>query len=142
MKYVVDASVGLKWLLTEADSDRARQLRDDCRAGTHELLAPELFTTEIGNALLMAERRGRIGRGDGAALLADLLTCLPRLRSARMRLLTRAYEIAEQTQRTIYDCLYVALAEREQCEFVTADMRLVNSVQPLCQFVIDLSSLP
>jgi len=26
----------------------------------------------------------------------------------------------------VYDCLYVALAEREQCRVVSADKRLVN----------------
>jgi predicted nucleic acid-binding protein len=28
----------------------------------------------------------------------------------------------------VYDCLYVALAERETCQLITADQRLVNSL--------------
>ncbi len=40
-----------------------------------------------------------------------------------------------------YDCLYVALAEREGCELVTADERLLNSLGRQFPFVIPLSSL-
>jgi predicted nucleic acid-binding protein len=42
----------------------------------------------------------------------------------------------------IYDCLYVALAEREGCDFVTADQKLVANLQPHFPFVVPLSSLP
>jgi predicted nucleic acid-binding protein len=42
----------------------------------------------------------------------------------------------------VYDCLYVALAEREGCELVTADGRLVRNLQPRFLFVVSLASLP
>lgn len=57
-------------------------------------------------------------------------------------LLPRAQEIAKQHRRSVYDCLYVALAEREQCEFVTADGKLVNALQAAFPFVTHLASLP
>jgi predicted nucleic acid-binding protein len=142
MKFVIDASIGFKWEVVETDSDKATRLRAEYHQGIHELLAPELFSTEIANALLMAERRGRILPGQGAVFLADLLTTRPRLRPARIRLLTRAFEIAEQTRTTVYDCLYVALAEREQCELVTADDRLVRSLQGAFPFIRTLASMP
>ena len=31
----------------------------------------------------------------------------------------------------VYDCLYVALAERKACELVTADLRLVTNLGTL-----------
>jgi hypothetical protein len=40
MKYVLDASVALKWVLTEPDSSKALSIRDDFRKQVHELLAP------------------------------------------------------------------------------------------------------
>jgi predicted nucleic acid-binding protein len=43
-----------------------------------------------------------------------------------LALLPRAYELSSQMRIGVYDCLYVALAEREQCELVTADQRLVT----------------
>ena len=40
------------------------------------------------------------------------------------------WEIAEpHSAASVYDCLYVALAEREQCDLVTADQRLINNLQ-------------
>jgi predicted nucleic acid-binding protein len=57
-------------------------------------------------------------------------------------LLRRAFEIASQMRVGVYDCLYVALAEREACACVTADDRLVRNLQPTFPFVVSLGSLP
>ena len=57
MKYVLDASVALKWVLTEADSAKAISLRDDFRKQLHEFLAPDVFPVEVAHALTRAERR-------------------------------------------------------------------------------------
>ena len=142
MRYVIDASTGFKWEVAEPHSDKAQQLRDDFRNAVHELLAPDLFPTEVANALLVAERRGRLLPGQGPVLLADVLTTLPQIHPALPDLVPRAYAIAELTKASVYDCLYVALAERENCEFITADDKLVKKLQPHFPFAIPLSSLP
>ena len=41
-----------------------------------------------------------------------------------MPILYRAYEISSQARSGVYDCVYLALAEREGCEFITADESL------------------
>jgi predicted nucleic acid-binding protein len=41
----------------------------------------------------------------------------------------------------VYDCLYVALAEREGYELVTADTRLMNSLLPFYAFIRFLDSV-
>jgi predicted nucleic acid-binding protein len=43
---------------------------------------------------------------------------------------------------SVYDCLYVALAEREKCELVTADDKLIKNLTPQFPFIVPLSSLP
>jgi hypothetical protein len=43
MKHVLDASVGIKWVMNEIDSAKARQLRDDFRSRIHDLIAPRLI---------------------------------------------------------------------------------------------------
>jgi predicted nucleic acid-binding protein len=58
-----------------------------------------------------------------------------------MGLLKRALEIASQASIGVYDCLYVALAERAGCELLTADDRLVRALQPRFPFITALSSL-
>ncbi len=44
-------------------------------------------------------------------------------------LLLDAYALATSLKRTVYDCLYLALADKLKCPFLTADERLVNAVK-------------
>lgn len=141
MKYVIDCSTALKWVLMEPDRDKAILLRDDFRNGINQLIAPDLFPVEVGNALLIAERRKLIAPGDGAIGFANVMQTPPLLHGAGP-LLARAYAIAHRYQRTVYDCLYVALAESEQCKLVSADDKLVNGLQATFPFVVSLSSMP
>ena len=60
MKYILDSSVGFKWVVIEQDTQKARALRDDYRNAIHELHSPDVFPIEIGHALTWAERQGRI----------------------------------------------------------------------------------
>jgi predicted nucleic acid-binding protein len=60
MKYVLDASVALKWVLTEPDSPKALSVRDDFRTQVCELLVPDIFPVEVAHALTRAERKGLI----------------------------------------------------------------------------------
>lgn len=139
MRYVLDASVGLKWELPEPDSDKSGRLRDGFRNGVHELIAPESFTLEIAHGLTKAERQGRIS--DATALWLDAMTTCPDL-FPFAPLMYRALQIAKQARIGVYDCLYVALAEREGCELVTADDRLVRALQPTFPFITSLSTFP
>jgi predicted nucleic acid-binding protein len=51
-------------------------------------------------------------------------------------------DISSQTRSGLYDCLYVALAEREGCELVTDDQKLIANLKPLFPFIVPLASLP
>jgi predicted nucleic acid-binding protein len=42
--------------------------------------------------------------------------------------------LALKTNAGLYDCMYVGLAEREKCEFFTADDRLIRILQGQTQF--------
>jgi predicted nucleic acid-binding protein len=141
MKYVLDSSVALKWVLAEPDSPKAKQLRDDFRNHIHELLAPEVFQVEIAHALTRAERRGRITPPQAGIFWSDIMSTPPRLDPSGP-LIPRAIQISSAAHIGVYDCLYVALAEREGCEFVTADSRLVNILRSRFSFVIELSVVP
>jgi len=141
MKYVLDSSVAFKWVVFEADSDKARQLRDDFQKAVHELISPEVFTAELAHALTRAERQGRLTAGEALALWTDVMTTPPQLLPCAP-LTPRAIEISSKMRVGIYDCLYVALAEREKCALVTADDKMVKNLQPHFPFIVPLSSLP
>ena len=54
--FVVDASVGVKWVLSEPDSDRARALLQASARGEAELLVPDVYVTEVSNVLWKRSR--------------------------------------------------------------------------------------
>lgn len=139
MRIILDSSVAFKTLVPEKESDKATKLLDEYRQGIHELLAPDILPVEVGHALTRAERQGRVSPTNGYALWSGLMAdCIPLV--PYLLLMPRAYALSSQTRIGVYDCLYVALAEREGCELVTADQRLVNTFQG--QFpVIPLSTL-
>jgi predicted nucleic acid-binding protein len=141
MRYVLDSSVALKWVLPEPDSPTAVALRDNFRMAAVELLSPEVFPIEVAHALARAERRKILSPPEGTQRLADVLRTLPSLHPY-LPLLARAFEIASNMRIGVYDCLYVALAEQEKCDLVTADDKLVKNLQPLFPFIKALASFP
>jgi predicted nucleic acid-binding protein len=54
--------------------------------------------------------------------------------------LARAYELSLQTRGSIYDCLYLAVAEDQDCSFVTADTRFINNMNKSSN-IIHISSI-
>lgn len=140
MRYVLDSSVAFKWSVPETDSDKALRLGDDFRAGVHDLLAPDIFPQELAHALTRAERQGRIVVGQAELFWGDVMTTPPRP-YASLPVTARAIDISSRLRIGVYDCLYVALAEREGCEFVTADDKLVKNLRAYFSFVVALSTL-
>ncbi len=141
MRYVLDSSVALKWVISETDSARAIRLRNEYTSGVHELLAPDIFPAEVANSLVSAERQKRIRTGESAIFLNDILSTAPAIH-AHSALLVRAIEVAIAAKRAVYDCIYLALAEAEGCEFVTADDQFARAVRKAFPFVISLVALP
>src|SRR5947207_899230 len=135
-RYVIDSSVAFQWAVSEPDSAKALQLRDDYRNAVRELLAPDPFVPEIGNALVVAERHGRIPAGVGAQLYRDILQSRPILYASLPDLAPRAHAISVSSVAGVYDCLYVALAEREGCEFVTVDIKLAKNLGKQFPFIV------
>ncbi len=140
MRYVLDSNIAVKWVLTETDSDKARLLRLAFQNQIHELLAPDVFPVEVAHGLAKAERRGIIPTGDADKLLTNVLATPPHFHPYLL-VLKIALEIASRARIGVYDCLYVALAQREGCELLTAADRLVRALQPTFPFVIALASL-
>jgi predicted nucleic acid-binding protein len=141
MKYVLDSSVALKWVLSEPDSGKAIRLRDEHKNALHELISPDIFTPEVANGLASAERKGRISTGEAAIFLHDIIRTAPAIRPTRL-LLIRAIEISLSTRQAVYDWLYLALAESEGCEMVSADDQFVRKLGPAFPLLIRLADLP
>ena len=124
---VVDSCVVVKWLVVEADSEVANRLIDESLAAGTELLAPESICLEVGNVLWTRFHRGLATAAEARQSL-DEFRSLPIILIACGPLLNDAMRLALDHDRSFYDCLFLALSLREDCPFVTADVRLVNAV--------------
>jgi predicted nucleic acid-binding protein len=120
MKFVVlDASVATKWYVKENDSDRAQQLIDRGLL----FLVPDIFFAEVANAIRKQHREDGQLDAESVRLAVDDLLVVGIEPVSSTILLSRAVEIALAIGHSTYDCLYVALAERWNLDFVTADSR-------------------
>ena len=121
---MVDASVGAKWWFPETHREAALRLRSPA----HDLHAPELFDLEVCSVVCKRIRRGEISVRDGARV-ADLLEQVPVRRHRDRELLRPALVIAYTTGRSLYDCLYLALAVILEARMVTADERFYRATR-------------
>ena len=123
--HVVDASVVVKWLVTEKFSDEAARLLK----GGSTLVAPELVFAEAANALWALRRRGDIS-GEDAAAAVDALKAAPLAVPFSMPQLTAAAAgLAADIDHPVYDCFYLALAIQTGYPVVTADARFHDKVR-------------
>lgn len=127
MRYILDSNIARKWVLSEPDSPKALQLRDEFIKGLHELLAPDVFELEVAHALTRAERAGRIDVGDAGVLWSDVMTTPPQLVMSGL-LAPQAIAIASAARIGFYDCLYAHLADQEGCSLITADIKLQKNL--------------
>lgn len=119
---VVDASVAIKWLIDEDGSDAALALQ-----GT-ELAAPALLRIEAANVLRTLTARDRIAAATARELFALLQTAPVSVVEHDDRLEARALALALELDHPIYDCVYLALAERLAAVLVTADLRFLRRI--------------
>ena len=87
------------------------------------LVAPHLLDAEVGHALRRAVLRGLLPSSLALSALEDLAR-LQLIRHPHMALLPRAFELRDNA--TMYDALYLALAEILAVTFVTRDRRLAH----------------
>jgi predicted nucleic acid-binding protein len=138
MRYIVDASVALKWVMNETDAPIALRIRNQFRQSIHELIAPDVFVLETAHGLSKAERKAIVP--DCEILWLELMADCPEIFPS-FPYVKRAIQIARKARIAVYDCVYIALAEHEHCGFLTADERLVRNLQPDFPFITSLATL-
>jgi predicted nucleic acid-binding protein len=85
------------------------------------------FEIEIAGILWKNVRRGDLEATDADAILAKVPS-LPLTRHVEAPLLPSVLDLAVRTDRSVYDCLYLALAVELGGRMVTADRRLFNAI--------------
>ncbi|MEO8558159.1 MAG: type II toxin-antitoxin system VapC family toxin [Rhodospirillales bacterium] len=135
---MVDANVAIKWLIDEPLHEAAIGLI----GGRISLYAPSLILAEIDHALCKKARNGEITArhaqvaGEYIAAYFDSLYPVENLTQ-------RALQIALQLALPVYDCFYLACSENLGMPLVTADERLLKTVQatPFAAQIVSIASL-
>jgi predicted nucleic acid-binding protein len=124
---VIDPSVALAWLLTDESTSDATTIRHALENGA-EAWIPAHWWLEVGNGLLMAERRGRI-TGEGVVEALSLMQSLPfeEDEETAEQVPVRTLALARTYELTIYDAAYLELAQRRGAALATFDAQLFTA---------------
>ena len=136
---IVDASVVLSAFFPDEDQVQAQALIREHVIGRVELVAPTLLLYEVTNAVVQAQRRGRISDEQAG----NVLTSFEGLRIA-LRPVTwqQILPLALRFDRSAYDAAYLALAEMTEQPLVTGDRRLYNAVHEHLDWVQWMGDYP
>jgi predicted nucleic acid-binding protein len=128
-RYVVDANIVIQRLIVEQDSPQVKVLFDQMISGT-ELIVPEFCRLECTNVLWKQVRFQGMPADVAEGLLVQLIA-LPLTVTAIQHLMTRSLQIGLRYELAIYDSIYIAMAERLDCELITIDRRQANAARLL-----------
>ena len=138
-QYVVDASVGLKWVLPEEHSDVARALLARARREEVQILAPDAYLPEVTNALwARSHLTDDLAPDEARDALDWLVVALPSLIPSSA-LAIQALELSLAFRHAAYGCLYVALAIQQGCPVITADRAMIRTFGRATGRIIDIA---
>jgi predicted nucleic acid-binding protein len=132
-RYVVDASVVVKWFIEEDGSERAENIRVAFIKKEVELICPSLLQFEVLNALKYS------GLFTKAELLvaAESIENYPFTRQViKGDVQAKMVEVAVDHDLSMYDAAYVSLAISEKEPLVTADEKLQKKLPATLESIV------
>lgn len=122
-QFVIDASVVMAWCFEDEANPYADEVLESFTRAT--ALAPIIWPLEVGNVLVMAERRERITAADVVRFL-NLLRQLPIVvvEETAPRIFGEILPLARQQRLSVYDAMYLDLAMRSGLPLATQDAPL------------------
>ena len=123
MAFVLDCSVTLSWLLPDDRGTATDALADELERTT--AVVPAIWPYEVANALLVAQRRTRIGDDDLLRVRRALAALPIEVEAvASDNVLSAVSDLGRRLEITSYDAAYVELAARRRLPLATLDARL------------------
>jgi len=122
MTYVIDASVALKWFVTEEGSDEAVALREKQISGEVDFAAPDLLLYEVAHVLAAKKRFDVSEAQDAIGCVLDLVADVV---APDRALMDGSIGLARRFGLSVYDACYAALAGQQNALLVTDDRQLL-----------------
>ncbi len=121
-EYVVDASVAIKWVVLESQSEAAEAYLP------YQLYAPDFLLIECASILFKKYLTGHLEAEKAFDCLQEVVDSGVALHAPDM-LIARALKLSAELRHSVYDCLYLALALQEDIPLVTADEKFYKTVR-------------
>lgn len=138
---VLDSSVIVKWFLSgEPEGERALAIRERVVRGSIDALAPTHGRLEVCDALRKAARQGRFRIDDLAAAARAVVAFDIWVDDGP--LLERGAELATELEVSVYDAVFLALAEQRGAPLLTADAQLHGRAGAAGHHVLPLADVP
>ena len=127
-RFVVDNSVVMAWCFEDEAGEYADAVLESLADGG--ALVPAIWPLEVGNVLLVAERKRRLGKADVARFL-ELVAGLPVYveQESPARMLTDILSLARECRLSTYDASYLDLAMRAGLPLATQDQALASAAR-------------
>jgi predicted nucleic acid-binding protein len=123
---VVDASALIRLFVPDGPRPNGFDIfLRDVERGLNKAIAPELLVAEAANVIVKKRRLGELSHQESVELLSDMLSVPIRL-FPHKPITARAFEMAWDHKLTVYDSIYLALAEEHGAVLYTADERLIK----------------
>lgn len=123
MQFVLDCSVAISWCLVDEDNDYANSIL--AIMPDAEAFVPGIWSLEIANVLLVAERRNRMTQEQSQEAIALLQSLLIQVDPATdANALGTTLILGRQQGLAAYDAAYLELALRLGLPLATIDTRL------------------
>ena len=123
-RWTVDASVAVKWFVSEEFSGEAAALLED----GPELFVPELFFAEVPNVLWKKVIRRQVTEEDAREAHRALGDIAFRVVS-NQEIAPTAFDLALSLNRSAYDCFYLTVARTFDAPLLTADAKLAEALR-------------
>ncbi len=128
MAFVLDCTVTMAWIFPDEAAEATDRLRDSLVES--KAFVPSLWPVEVGNALLIATRRGRVRVDEWSEIRANLEALPIEIDPVTTsRVWGPSLQLAETHQISVYDAMYLELAVRLQLPLATLDRALLATAR-------------
>lgn len=126
-RYVIDASVAVKWFIEEKDTPSAVRLKERFENGQVNLEAPSLLTYEVASALRFHPKIQLTLKQLCGAI--EVLEQMQILHEPNEDEWTTAFRFSLENQISIYDAAYLSLADNRRAKMVTSDTKFLTNLK-------------
>jgi len=126
--FVIDTSVVMTWCFKDETSKYADAILDSLEVSI--AVVPSIWPLEVGNVLLVAERKKRLGEADSSrfvALLAELPIMIEQEPPERM--MKEILALAREHKLSTYDASYLDLSMRKGLPIATLNNGLIAAAK-------------